>query len=131
MSWRRCLAAAWARIRDGLLLGQRARGARARELIDARQYVLRSQWGDVQPSAADGTAYLEKHSWEDYAGWHLGLTDGATEETKGRYALRLRRLPAAAPDGAHRLPVPGRGVGAQGRRAGRARAAAVPGRLAG
>jgi hypothetical protein len=71
---------------------------RARKLIDARQYVLRSQWGDVQPSAADGTAYLEKHGWEDYASWHLGLTDGATEQTKGRYAFvygdfrRLHRM---------------------------------------
>ena len=61
--------------------------ARARELIDARQYVLRSQWGEVQPSAADGTAYLESHSWDEYAAWHLGLTDGATDETKGRYAF--------------------------------------------
>ncbi len=71
---------------------------RARELIDARQYVLRSQWGEVQPSAAAGTEYLEKHSWEDYAGWHLGLTDGATEETKSRYGFvygdfrRLHRM---------------------------------------
>jgi hypothetical protein len=71
---------------------------RARELIDGRQYVLRSQWGDVQPSAADENAYLESHSWSDYAGWHLGLTDGATDETKGRYAFvygdfrRLHRM---------------------------------------
>ena len=61
--------------------------ARARELIDAHQYVLRSQWGDVQPSAADGTRYLESHSWDEYAAWHLGLTDGATEHTKSRYAF--------------------------------------------
>ena len=61
--------------------------ARARELIDARQYVLRSQWGDVQPGAADENAYLESHSWDDYAAWHLGLTDGATDQTKGRYAF--------------------------------------------
>jgi hypothetical protein len=69
--------------------------ARAHELIDARQYVLRSQWGDVQPSAADGTRYLESHSWDEYAAWHLGLTDGATEHTKGRYAFAygdFRRL---------------------------------------
>jgi hypothetical protein len=72
--------------------------ARARELIDARQYVLRSQWGDVQPSAADGTAYLESHSWADYAGWHLGLTEGASDDTKARYAFvygdfrRLHRM---------------------------------------
>ena len=61
--------------------------ARAKELIDARQYVLDSSWGDVQPSADDENAFLESHSWEDYAEWHLGLTEGATEETKARYAF--------------------------------------------
>ena len=60
---------------------------RARELIDARQYVLRSEWGNVQPSAAAENAFLESHTWEEYAAWHLGLTDGATDETKARYAF--------------------------------------------
>ena len=59
----------------------------ARRLIESKQYVLNSNWGDVQPSAADGTAYLESHSWEEYAGWHLGLTEGARERTKARYAF--------------------------------------------
>ncbi len=61
--------------------------ARARELIDTRQYVVRSEWADVQPRAADQNAYLESHSWDEYAAWHLGLTDGATDETKARYAF--------------------------------------------
>jgi hypothetical protein len=61
--------------------------ARARELIDARQYVLDSDWGDVQPAASAQNAYLESHSWEEYARWHLGLTDGAADETKARYAF--------------------------------------------
>lgn len=60
---------------------------RVRELIEARQYVLDSEWGEVQPDADAENAYLESHSWSDYAGWHLGLTEGATEETKGRYAF--------------------------------------------
>ena len=60
---------------------------RVRELIDARQYVLDSDWGDVQPDAAAQNAYLERHSWADYSGWHLGLTEGAGEETKTRYAF--------------------------------------------
>jgi hypothetical protein len=55
--------------------------------IRGRQYVLRSDWGDAQPSADDENAYLESHSWEDYASWHIALTDGATDETKGRYAF--------------------------------------------
>ncbi len=41
--------------------------AKARELIDARQYVLDSDWGEVQPRADAQNAYLESHSWEDYA----------------------------------------------------------------
>jgi hypothetical protein len=61
--------------------------AKARALIDARQYVLESSWGDVQPSAEDENAFLERHSWEEYAEWHLAVTDGATDETKGRYAF--------------------------------------------
>jgi hypothetical protein len=53
----------------------------ARELIESRQYVLRSEWGDVQPTAADENAYLERHTWEEYGAWHLGLTEGAAEES--------------------------------------------------
>ena len=59
----------------------------ARRLIDARQYVLDSDWGDVQPSADDENAYLRTHSWEQYAAWHLGLTEGANDETKARHAF--------------------------------------------
>ena len=69
--------------------------AHATRLIDARQYVLDSDWGDVQPGAEDENAYLERHSWDDYAAWHLGLTEGATDETKARYAFvygDLRRV---------------------------------------
>ena len=61
--------------------------ARAERMIDARQYVLDSDWGDVQPSADDDNAYLAKHSWEEYGEWHLGLTVGANDETKARYAF--------------------------------------------
>src|SRR3954454_15870872 len=67
----------------------------ARELIKKGQYVLDSEWGDVQPKAADENAFLEQHSWEEYATWHLGLTEGANDETKARYAFvygDLRRV---------------------------------------
>ena len=73
--------------------------AHARRLIDSRQYVLDSDWGDVQPDAAAENAYLERHSWEDYAAWHLGLTTGATDGTKARYAFvygDLRRVHRSA-----------------------------------
>lgn len=41
--------------------------ARARRLIEARQYVLVSDWGTVQPRAAAENAFLASHSWEEYA----------------------------------------------------------------
>ena len=59
----------------------------ARKLIDGRQYVLRSEWGNVQPDAGAENAYLERHGWDEYAAWHLGLTEGANDETKARYGF--------------------------------------------
>jgi hypothetical protein len=61
--------------------------AHARELIRGRQYVLDSDWGDTQPKAAAQNAFLRNHSWDEYAEWHLGLTEGAPDETKARYAF--------------------------------------------
>ena len=69
--------------------------AHARQLIDAHQYVLESVWGDVQPSADAENDFLKTHTWDEYAAWHLGLTDGATDDTKARYAFvygDLRRV---------------------------------------
>ena len=66
--------------------------AKARTMIEGRQYVLDSDWGEVQPTAEDENRYLERHSWEEYASWHLGLTDGATDETKARYGFVLGDL---------------------------------------
>jgi hypothetical protein len=70
----------------------------AEHLIDAGQYVLTSDWGQVQPRAAEQNAYLESHTWDEYSRWFLGLTDGAGDETKARYAFvygdfrRLHRM---------------------------------------
>jgi hypothetical protein len=59
----------------------------AEELIRKRQYVLDSEWNQVQPRAEAQNAYLKNHSWDEYAEWHLGLTEGAGDETKARYAF--------------------------------------------
>jgi len=72
--------------------------AKARAMIDSRQYVLKSSWGDVQPSADDENAFLDSHTWDEYGAWHLAVTCGANEETKARYAFvfgdfrRLHRM---------------------------------------
>ena len=39
------------------------------------------------------------HSWDEFAQWHLGLTDAANDETKARYAFvcgDLRRVHRSA-----------------------------------
>jgi hypothetical protein len=45
-----------------------------------------------QPSAADQNRFLKSHSWDEYAAWHLGLTDGRQDGTKARYAFVLGDL---------------------------------------
>lgn len=69
--------------------------AHCRGLIAKKQYVLDSDWGSVQPGAEAQNAYLDRHTWDEYAAWHLGLTEGANDETKARYAFvygDLRRV---------------------------------------
>ena len=72
--------------------------AKARELIDAHRYSVRSRWADVQPRAAEENAFLKNQGWSEYASWHLALTEGAADETKARYAFvfgdfrRLHRM---------------------------------------
>ena len=41
----------------------------------------------MQPTADRSNAFLTSHSWVGYAKWHLGLTDGASDESKARYAF--------------------------------------------
>ena len=69
--------------------------AHARKLIKAKQYVLDSDWGEVQPKAEAENTFLESHLWEEYSEWFLGLMEGAADETKARYAFvygDLRRV---------------------------------------
>lgn len=61
--------------------------AKARELITSHQYVLDSDWGDVQPSADDENTTLERHGWDGFGAWHLAIDDDASPETKQRYGF--------------------------------------------
>jgi len=58
-----------------------------RDMIDAKQYVLDSQWSDAQPSTERENEYLEKHGWEAFGEWHLGIDTTASEQTKDRYGF--------------------------------------------
>ena len=59
----------------------------AEQLIRDGKVVLESDWGRAQPSRAQENEFLQAASWEEYSRWHLGLTDGAGDGTKGRYAF--------------------------------------------
>ena len=86
----------------------------AKQLIDARRYVLRSRWQDVQPRAREQNAFLKAHSVADYALWHLGRTEGAVDETGARVvkpSLRLRPATAQPENGSTTPTGSGHGAG--------------------
>ena len=98
--------------------------AHARELIDARQYVLRSDWGDAQPRAEQENAYLEHHG---------GTTTPGGSSASPRAPATGRRPATRSPTGlrrVHRMGLIAASTappnGAQGGRARRARPPAAP-----
>jgi hypothetical protein len=59
----------------------------AQDQIKNGQVVLdqRDDWSEDQPSARQENEFIEAHGWDEYANWHLGLDDEASEHTKARY----------------------------------------------
>jgi hypothetical protein len=47
----------------------------------------RDDWSEAAPSAADENDFLEKHGWDEFALWHLGVDEEKSEETKGRFSF--------------------------------------------
>ena len=45
----------------------------------------RDDWSEHQPSAGQENEFIEAHGWDEYANWHLGVDDEASEHTKARY----------------------------------------------
>lgn len=63
----------------------------ARQLIKAGKVVRdeRDAWSEDALPAKDETAWLKKHSWDEYASWHLGVDSKASPETKGRFEFPM------------------------------------------
>lgn len=59
----------------------------AKKLIDDGKYDDETEWSKAAPSADDGNDYLEKHGWDGFAEWHLGIDPEASEETKARFGF--------------------------------------------
>lgn len=60
---------------------------KAKEMIDAGQYVLESEWTDAQLESDEENADLERHDWEQFGEWHLGIDNSAGEDTKAHYGF--------------------------------------------
>jgi hypothetical protein len=59
----------------------------AKDLIKKAQTVKdeRDDWSEHAPTADQENSYLDKHGWDDYSLWYLGIDTEQGEETKGRY----------------------------------------------
>jgi hypothetical protein len=45
----------------------------------------RDDWSEHQPSTQQENEFIEARGWDEYANWHLGIDDEASEHTKARY----------------------------------------------
>jgi hypothetical protein len=59
----------------------------AKNLIMDRGFVYddRDAWSEHQPSAAEENRFIDDYGYDDYARWHLGVDDQASEQTKAHY----------------------------------------------
>jgi hypothetical protein len=59
----------------------------AKELIRKGQTAKdeRDDWSEHAPSADEENAYLDKHGWQAFGEWYLGVDTDMDEETKGHY----------------------------------------------
>lgn len=61
--------------------------AKARQMIDSRQYDTTTPWSEALPGADEENAKIERDGYEGYGEWHLAIDTGASEETKDRYGF--------------------------------------------
>ncbi|MCU1458575.1 MAG: hypothetical protein JWL73_2667 [Actinomycetia bacterium] len=59
----------------------------AKQLVGEERFVYdeRDAWSEHRPSAADENRIIEKHGFDEYALWYLGVDDEAADDTKGHY----------------------------------------------
>jgi hypothetical protein len=59
----------------------------ARDLVRKGQTQMdeRDDWSEHAPTADEENAYLEKHGWNEYGQWYLGVDTDMDDDTKGRY----------------------------------------------
>ena len=62
---------------------------KAKSLIEHGDVVKdeRDDWSEAAPTAAEENAFIEKHGFDEYAKWHLGVDESKPADTKGRYSF--------------------------------------------
>jgi hypothetical protein len=57
------------------------------ELINKGKFVFdeRDAWSEHRPSAQQENDFIDRHGFEEYAKWYLGINDDKAERIKGRY----------------------------------------------
>jgi hypothetical protein len=98
---------------------------KARKLIDDGDVDTTTDWSDAAPSTDGENSVIDSEGYDGYGQWHLGIEEGASEETKGQVRLPVRRLQEGQPG----RPDPRQAAGVPERlrrhREGRGRAAAT------
>lgn len=61
--------------------------SRAEQLIDDGKVDTTTDWSDAAPSTEEANSFLDKEGYEGYGQWHLGIQEGASEQTKGRFGF--------------------------------------------
>lgn len=59
----------------------------AKSLARKQQAVMdeRDEWSEHAPTTDEENSYLEKHGWNEYGQWYLGIDTDMDKETKGHY----------------------------------------------
>ena len=59
----------------------------AKRSVEQGRYVFdeKDKWSEHQPSAKEENEYIEKHGFEEYGKWYLGVDTDEKEDTKGRH----------------------------------------------
>lgn len=59
----------------------------AKQLIESGKatHDSRDDWSEHAPTTDDENDFLDKHGWEEYSKWFLGVNDEMDADTKGHY----------------------------------------------
>ncbi len=61
----------------------------AYDLIEHRRFVIGTDWDESHPTPVEQQAFIDEHSWDAFALWHLAIADDSPRETIARHQFAL------------------------------------------